>query len=41
MQVSPGIFFGVDDALRLSFGMPPSKLQQGLDVLAMGLAALI
>ena len=41
VQVVPGGFFGADDALRISFGLPPAKLQQALETLTLGLGALM
>jgi len=41
VQVVPGAFFGADDALRVSFGLPPARLQRALETLALGLAALV
>ena len=41
VQVIPGAFFGAEGTLRLSFGLPPASLQQALDVLALGLGALV
>ncbi len=40
VQVVPGGFFGEDDALRVSFGLPPARLQQALETLALGLSVL-
>lgn len=41
VQVVPGAFFQCEGALRLSFGLPPAQLQQALDVLALGLGAMV
>jgi aspartate/methionine/tyrosine aminotransferase len=41
VQVIPGAFFGVEGTLRLSFGLSPAALQQALDVLTLGLGALV
>jgi aspartate/methionine/tyrosine aminotransferase len=41
VQVVPGGFFGADDALRVSFGLPPARLQRALETLALGLGALL
>lgn len=41
VQVVPGAFFGAEGTLRLSFGLPPAALQEALDVLTLGLGALV
>lgn len=41
VQVVPGGFFGANDALRVSFGLPPARLQAALETLGLGLAALL
>jgi aspartate/methionine/tyrosine aminotransferase len=41
VQVVPGAYFGCEGSLRVSFGLPPAQLQQALDVLALGLGALV
>lgn len=41
VQVVPGAFFGAEGHLRLSFGLPPAALQRALDVLSLGMGALL
>ncbi len=41
VQVVAGAHFGSDDALRVSFGLPPARLQRALETLALGLAAIV
>ncbi len=41
VQVVPGAFFGADDALRISFGLPPAQLARALETLALGLGVLL
>lgn len=41
VQVVPGSFFGAEGHLRISFGLPPAALQRALDLLSMGIGALL
>ncbi len=41
VQVIPGAFFGAEGHVRVSFGLPPSQLQQALEVFALGIGPLV
>jgi aspartate/methionine/tyrosine aminotransferase len=41
VQIVPGVFFGVEGSIRVSFGRAPAPLQHALEMLAMGIGALV
>jgi len=41
VQVVAGGYFGADDSLRISFGLPPARLSRALETLALGLRVLV